>query len=68
MSRGRLAVGEPFGHESIIGTLFTSRVAGITEVAGQPAVIPEITGRAWMTSRSMLVLDPGDPFAGGFLL
>ena len=67
-ARGRLAVGESFGHESIIGTLFTGRVAAVTEVGGHPAVIPEITGRAWMTARSTLVLDPADPFAGGFLL
>ncbi len=67
-ARGRLAVGESFGHESIIGSLFTGRVAALTDVAGTPAVIPDITGRAWMTARSTLVLDPSDPFAGGFLL
>ena len=29
---------------------------------------PEITGRAWMTARATLSLDPSDPFPGGFLL
>jgi proline racemase len=67
-ARGRLGVGEAFGHESIIGTLFTGRIAALTEVAGTPAVVPEITGRAWMTSRATLSLDPSDPFPGGFLL
>ena len=67
-ARGRLGVGEIFGHESIIGTLFTGRIAALTEVAGTPAVVPEITGRAWMTSRATLSLDPSDPFPGGFLL
>lgn len=67
-ARGSLEVGERFGHESIIGTLFTGRIAGLTETGGRPAVIPEITGRAWMTARSTLVLDPQDPFPGGFLL
>ncbi len=67
-ARGELAVGEPFGHESLIGTLFTGRIASLTTVAGRPAVIPEITGRAWLMAESTLVLDPADPFPGGFLL
>ena len=67
-ARGRLGVGEGFGHESIIGSLFTGRIAGLTQVAGTAAVVPEITGRAWMTARSTLTLDPSDPFPGGFLL
>jgi proline racemase len=67
-ARGRLGVGEAFGHESIIGTLFTGRIAALTDVAGTPAVVPEITGRAWMTARATLSLDPSDPFPGGFLL
>jgi proline racemase len=67
-ARGRLGVGEAFGHESIIGSLFTGRIAGLTRVGGIAAVVPEITGRAWMTGRATLTLDPSDPFPGGFLL
>jgi proline racemase len=67
-ARGRLEVGQPFGHESIIGTLFTGRIAALTDVAGTPAVVPEITGRAWLMGRSTLSLEPSDPFPGGFLL
>jgi proline racemase len=67
-ARGRLGVGERFGHESIIGSLFEGRIAALAEVGGRPAVIPEITGRAWMSARSTLVLDPADPFKAGFLL
>ena len=67
-ARGTLAVGEPFGHESIIGTLFTGCIAGETQVGGIPAIVPEVTGRAWAMARSTLVLDPRDPFPGGFLL
>ncbi|HVC65492.1 MAG TPA: proline racemase family protein [Candidatus Dormibacteraeota bacterium] len=57
-ARGRLGVGEAFGHESIIGTLFTGRIAALTDVAGTPAVVPEITGRAWMTARATLSRRP----------
>jgi proline racemase len=67
-ARGRLAVGEEFGHESIIGTRFVGRIAALTDVAGTPAVVPEITGRAWLMGRATLSLDPTDPFPGGFLL
>ena len=67
-ARGRLGVGGTIGHESIIGTLFTGRIAALTDVAGTPAVVPEITGRAWMMGQGTLVLRAGDPFPGGFLL
>ena len=66
-ARGRLAVGEPFGHESILGTLFSGRIVEVADVAGTPAVIPEITGRAFMIGRGALVLDPRDPCPAGFL-
>jgi proline racemase len=67
-ARGELQVGETFYHESMIGTLFAGRIAALTTVGDYPAVVPEITGSAWMTGRSTLLLDPTDPFPGGFLL
>jgi proline racemase len=67
-ARGRLGVGEVFGHESIIGTLFIARIVALTRVGGTPAVVPEITGRAWPIARSTLLLGAADPFPGGFLL
>src|SRR6185437_13359676 len=65
-ARGWLALGDPFVHESIIGTRFTGRLVGETTVGGRPAVIPEITGRAWITGTASYVLDPTDPFPSGF--
>jgi proline racemase len=67
-ARGWLRVGERFVHESIIGTVFSARIAEVTRVAGVAAVVPEITGRAWMMGRGTLVLDPRDPFPAGFVL
>jgi proline racemase len=67
-ARGALGVGEPFVHESVIGTRFTGRIAGETTVAGRPAVVPEITGRAWITGMGHYLLDPEDPFPAGFAL
>ena len=67
-ARGALALDTPFVHESVIGTRFTDRLVGETEVGGRPAVIPEITGRAWITGMGQYLLDPSDPFPAGFSL
>jgi proline racemase len=67
-ARGELGVGEEFVNESVIGTRFSSRIVEETEVAGLPAVVPEITGRAWITGMGQYMLDPEDPFPAGFAL
>jgi proline racemase len=67
-ARGELGVGEAFVNESVIGTRFTGRIAEETSVAGRPAVVPEITGRAWITAMGQYLLDPEDPFPAGFRL
>jgi proline racemase len=38
------------------------------EVGGLRAVVPSITGRAWVTGTAQYMLDPSDPFPAGFLL
>ena len=55
-----------FVNESVIGTRFTGRVAAETTVAGRPAIVPEITGRAWITAMGQFLLDAEDPFPAGF--
>ncbi|MGI8711603.1 MAG: proline racemase family protein [Solirubrobacteraceae bacterium] len=65
-ARGALALDTPFVHESIIGTRFTGRLLAQTSVGGRPAVVPEITGRAWITGTGRYMLDPTDPFPSGF--
>jgi proline racemase len=67
-ARGELATGAPFVNQSVIGTRFTGRVVEETTVAGKPAVIPEITGRAWVTGMGQYLLDAEDPFPAGFAL
>ena len=63
---GKLGLNEPFVHESILGTRFEGRLIAITTVGGIPAVVPQITGRAWITGTSEFTLDPQDPFPTGF--
>ncbi|MFI6980216.1 4-hydroxyproline epimerase [Embleya sp. NPDC050154] len=67
-ARGELAVGQQFVNESFIGTRFHGRIVDRTEVAGYPAVLPLITGRAWITATAQYLLDPEDPFPAGFRL
>ncbi|WP_221583799.1 proline racemase family protein [Microbacterium sp. G2-8] len=67
-ARGELALGSDFVNESFIGTSFTGRLIEETIVAGIPAVVPTITGRAWVTGTAQYMLDPTDPFPHGFEL
>jgi proline racemase len=67
-ANGELALGEPFVNESIIGTRFTGRLVGETTVGDVAAVVPEITGRAWITGRGDYRLEADDPFPAGFVL
>jgi proline racemase len=67
-ARGELGLGEAFVNESVIGTRFTGRLVAETRVGDLPAVVPEITGRAWVTGTARYVLDADDPFPAGFAL
>lgn len=67
-ARGLLDLGTDFVNESFIGTEFTGRLTEATTVGGLPAVVPTVTGRAWITGTAQYFLDPTDPFPGGFLL
>jgi proline racemase len=65
-ARGQLELGEEFMHRSIIGSTFRGRLTGTTVLAGIEAVLPTVTGRAWVTGRSTWVLDPSDPYPTGY--
>jgi len=65
-ARGELALDTDFVNESFIGSKFTGRLIRETTVEGIPAVIPTITGRAWVTGIGQYMLDPSDPFPTGF--
>ena len=67
-ARGELALREDFVNESVIGTRFTGRLVEEVSVGGVPGVVPEITGRAWITGMGQYLLDSSDPFPAGFAL
>jgi proline racemase len=65
---GALAVGETFVNQGLVGTLYKGRIVRLAEVAGVPAVVPEIEGSAWLTGGLDLWVDDTDPFPEGFLV
>jgi proline racemase len=67
-ARGIMKVGDRFKGVSLIGSRFTGCIAGTTTVAGRPAIVPQISGRAWITGTHQLMLDPDDPWPGGYRL
>jgi len=67
-ARGELALDTDFVNDSLLGTRFTGRLTGTTTVGDRDAVIPTVTGRAWITGMGQYLLDPTDPFPRGFTL
>ena len=67
-ARGRLGLNEDFHHEGILGTVFTGRLIAETTVGPYPAVVPTLSGQAWITGFASYVVDPADPFPDGFTL
>jgi proline racemase len=65
-ARGQLALDEDFRHEGILGTVFTGRLVEEATVGDRRAVVPTITGSAWITGFADYVVDPTDPFPEGF--
>jgi proline racemase len=63
--RGELAIGDSYTSEGPAGLAFTGRVAAETVVDGRRAVLPEITGSAYITGMSQIVFDPDDPLREG---
>ena len=65
-AKGRLKVGDSYIGRSIIESRFIGHIEGETKVGGKPAIIPTISGRAWITGTSTLMLDPADPWPDGY--
>lgn len=65
-ARGQLQVGDTFRHEGILDTVFIGRVLEETAAGPYRAMVPSITGQAWITGFASYVVDPTDPFPDGF--
>ena len=67
-AKGQLPLGRDFVHEGILGTVFTGRLIEETRVGPYAAVVPTLSGQAWITGFAQYVVDPDDPFPNGFTI
>lgn len=67
-ARGKLPLDQDFVNQGILGTTFTGRLLGETTVGPYPAVLPQVSGRGWISAIGSLVLDDADPFPEGYTL
>jgi proline racemase len=65
-AKGQLELYEDFVHEGILGTTFTGRLLESVRVGPYSAVVPSLSGKAWITGFAQYVVDPEDPFPDGF--
>lgn len=64
--KGQLKIGEPYAYRSVFGTEFIGHIIKEVTVNGNPAIIPEITGSAFITGFQQFVGDKNDPYKFGF--
>ncbi len=67
-ARGEMTLGDTLTCQSLIGSTFSGRILGLTQVGDRPAIQPEISGRGWITGIHQHMLDPSDPWPGGYRL
>lgn len=65
-AKGQLPLDQDFVHEGILGTVFTGRLIEAARIGDYAAVIPQLSGQAWITGFAQYVVDPDDPFPNGF--
>lgn len=65
-AKGLLGIGEDYVNAGPLGTTFTGRIESTTQVGGYDAIVPSLSGRAWIHGVSQWSLDPSDPFPEGF--
>ncbi len=67
-ARGEMQVGDRYLARSIIGSEFLGQIVADTTIGTLPAIVPTITGRAWITGTRTEMLDPADPWPEGYRL
>jgi trans-L-3-hydroxyproline dehydratase len=68
VAKGERGLGEPFVVESLLGTTFTGRAVKRLAFGPYEAVVPEVTGSAYLTGTNEFWIDPADPLRHGFIL
>jgi proline racemase len=67
-ARGEMTRQDEFEAISIIGSRFTGRIVETAQVGGLPAILPQVSGQAWITGTHQLMVDPTDPWPRGYKL
>ena len=67
-ARGEIKINEKITIESVIGTKFEGRVIEETKFGPFKAIIPEVTGEAFITGKHEFYVDPEDTLKEGFIL
>ena len=67
-ARGQMKAGDTLIHASIIGSEFIGKILEVREDKGRTTIIPQITGRAWITGTHNYMVDPSDPWQTGYML
>lgn len=67
-ARGEMGLQDRLTTVSLIGSTFSGRILGTTTVGDIAAVVPEISGRGWITGMHQHMLDPADPWPQGYRL
>ncbi|WP_432450684.1 trans-3-hydroxy-L-proline dehydratase [Aliiroseovarius marinus] len=68
LAKGQMGLGDRYHAHSIIDSVFHCRIVEQFDLAGRAAITPEISGRAWITGTHQHMLDPADPWPGGYRL
>jgi proline racemase len=68
VAQGKLAIGERFVNEGLLGTLYYGKAVSSVTHSGITGIVPEVEGSAWITSRAVLSVDPRDPLRSGYLV
>lgn len=67
-ARGQMGPKDRLTAVSVIGSEFTGRILGETRVGEKAAILPELSGRGWITGIHQHMLDPDDPWPQGYRL
>ncbi|MGA9573755.1 MAG: proline racemase family protein [Lysobacterales bacterium] len=65
-AQGRMVVGDIYRAASIVGSEFVCGIESTTSLDGKAAIVPTVSGRAWITGTHQLMLDPDDPWPEGY--
>ena len=65
-AQGRMDIGDVYRARSIIGSEFICGIESTTLLDDKVAIVPTVSGRAWITGTHQLMLDPDDPWPEGY--